>query len=429
MKFNKEILVVGFALFALFFGAGNLILPPFLGFFAGSHWYLVALGFIISGVGLPLLGILAHARLQGSIYNFADKISPIFSLVFCILIYLISVALPAPRTAAVTHEIAVQPFFKVSSLTTSIIYFILVFLFVVKRSSVINNIGKFLTPAILLLLLAVIFSGIFSEFQPLSIPLDQQPVLTGFFEGYQTFDAIAALVVGGVIIISVKLKGYSSPLQIRKIISAAALLAGVSLLLVYSGLIYNGAIVNSEFPETVTRTQLLTGISFLNLGAMAQTSLAVLVTLACFTTAAGIITGTADFMAERIRKKFIYEITVLLACLLGVVMGALSVNKIIEIALPVLLLIYPLTIVLILLNVLPEKFRTTFIMRVTVIAVIIFSLPEALKFVFPLEVLEETQQWIPFSEYDLGWVLPSILAFLFSFFLERRTALGKAYSS
>lgn len=426
MKINKEILVVGFALFALFFGAGNLILPPFLGFFAGSNWYLVALGFIISGVGFPLLGILAHAKLQGSIFNFADKISPLFSLVFCVLIYLISVSLPAPRTAAVTHEIAVQPFFEVSSLTTSIIYFFLVFLFVVRRSTVINNIGKFLTPAILILLLAVILSGIFSEYQPLAIPLDQQPVLTGFFEGYQTFDAIAALVVGGVIIISVKLKGYSSPVQIRRIISASAFLAGVSLLLVYSGLIYNGAIVNSEFPETITRTQLLTGISYLNLGTLAQLGLAVLVTLACFTTAVGIITGTADFMAERIPKKFIYEITVLLACLLGVVMGALSVNKIIEIALPVLLLIYPLTIVLILLNVLPENFRSTLIMRATVIAVILFSLPEALKFIFPLKIFEGIQQWIPFSKYDLGWVLPAILAFLFSFFLERRTTMDKA---
>src|SRR5665811_2147915 len=91
MKFTKEALVVGFALFAMFFGAGNLILPPFLGFFAGSQWYLVALGFVISAVGLPLLGIFAHARLQGGMFNFAEKISPVFSLIFCILIYVISV--------------------------------------------------------------------------------------------------------------------------------------------------------------------------------------------------------------------------------------------------------------------------------------------------------------------------------------------------
>ncbi len=422
MKFNKEVLVTGFALFALFFGAGNLILPPFLGFFAGSQWYLVAFGFIISAIGLPLLGILAHARLQGSIFSFADKVSPVFSLIFCLLIYLISVALPAPRTAAVVHEIAVQPFFNLSSLATSIIYFSLVFLFVIKRSTVINNVGKFLTPAILVLLLAIIFSGIFSTYEPLGVSVTLNPVLTGFFEGYQTFDAIAALVVGGVIIVSIKNNGRTNKKEIRQITSSAAVIAGIGLLIVYAGLIYNGAIVNTELPQTVTRTELLAGISYLNLGELAQVSLAVLVALACFTTAAGIITGTADFLAERIPRKFVYEITVLAACIFGIVMGALSVNAIIEIALPVLLLIYPLTIVLILLNVLPERFRTSSIMRATVIAVILFSLPDALMHNLPPEPIEGIQKWIPFSKYNLGWVLPALITFMISAVISNRTS-------
>ena len=419
MKFTKEALVVGFALFAMFFGAGNLILPPFLGFFAGSHWYLVALGFVISAVGLPLLGIFAHARLQGGMINFAEKISPNFSLLFCILIYTISVALPAPRTAAVTHEIAVQPFFNVSPLTTSIIYFLLVFVFVIKRSTVINNMGKYLTPAILLLLLSIIISGFFSEYQPMVEQVTKLPVLSGFFEGYQTFDAIAALLVGGVIIISVKLKGYTSVLEIRRIIISSAVLAALGLLLVYGGLIYNGAMVNSEFPAEITRTQLLSGISFLNLGAMAQISLAILVALACFTTAVGIITGTADFMAERIPKTYVYQITVTIACILGIVMGAFSVNKIIEIALPVLMLIYPLTIVLILLNVMPNQFRRTSVMRATVIATIIFSLPDALKYVLSAELFVDVQKWIPLAVYGLGWVIPALFAFFIAILWQR----------
>lgn len=412
MKIQKEAVIIGSALFALFFGAGNLILPPFLGFFAGSQWYLVALGFVISAVGLPLLGILAHARLQGSIFNFADKVSPTFSLIFCVLIYLISVALPAPRTAAVTYEIAVQPFFKISALTTSIIYFLLVFIFVIRRNAVINNIGKYLNPAILLLLLAIVLSGIFSENLPGSQSLDSNPVLKGFFEGYQTFDAIAALVVGGVIIISVKLKGFTSPIEIRKIVSAAAIFAGLALLLVYGALIYNGAIVQSQFPNDVTRSQLLLGISSINLGAMAQVGLSVLVALACFTTAIGIITGTADFMAERIKKHFVYEVTVLLACVLGIIMGALSVNAIIEIALPVLMLIYPLTIILILLNVLPERLRSAMLMRAVVIATIVASLPDALQYVVSVDQISVIRSWIPFSNEGLGWVLPAFLTFL-----------------
>ncbi len=427
MKFTKEGIIVGFALFALFFGAGNLILPPFLGFLAGSQWYLVALGFVISAVGLPLLGIFAHARLQGSMFSFAEKISPVFSLIFCMFIYVISVALPSPRTAAVTHEIAIAPFFDISPMTTSIVYFFLVFIFVIKRSTVINNIGKFLTPAILLLLLAIIVSGFFTEYEAMATNVTELPILAGFFEGYQTFDAIAALLVGGVIIISVKMKGYESPVEIRQIITMAAILAGLGLFLVYGGLIFNGAMVNSEFPQDVTRTQLLSGISFLNLGGIAQMSLAVLVALACFTTAVGIVTGTADFMAERINKPYVYSITVFLACFLGVIIGALSVNAIIEIALPVLLLIYPLTIVLILLNVMPPDFRTKLIMTVTVIATAIFSLPDALKYVVSEELFSSIQQYIPLSEYGLGWVIPATLAFFGSYFYERKIKTEKSY--
>jgi LIVCS family branched-chain amino acid:cation transporter len=428
MKFTKEGLIVGFALFALFFGAGNLILPPFLGFMAGSQWYLVALGFVISAVGLPLLGIFAHARLQGSMFSFAEKISPVFSLIFCMFIYIISVSLPGPRTAAVTHEIAIEPFFDISPITTSIIYFLLVFVFVIKRSTVINNIGKFLTPAILLLLLAIIISSFFTEYDAMGANVTELPVLAGFFEGYQTFDAIASLLVGGVIIISVKLKGYESPVEIRQIITMAAILAGLGLFLVYGGLIFNGAMVNSEFPQDVTRTELLSGISFLNLGGVAQICLAILVALACFTTAVGIVTGTADFMAELINKPYVYSLTVFIACVLGIIMGALSVNAIIEIALPVLLLIYPLTIVLILLNVMPPDFRTKLVMTATVIATALFSLPNTLKYVVSEELFSNIQQYIPLAEYGLGWVIPASLVFFGSYFYERKFKMLKSVS-
>ncbi|SDR91964.1 branched-chain amino acid:cation transporter, LIVCS family [Gillisia sp. Hel1_33_143] len=412
MKFTKETFIVGFALFALFFGAGNLILPPYLGFFAGREWYLVALGFVISGIGIPLLGILAHARLQGSMFNFANKISPVFSVIFCILVYMIAVAIPAPRTAAVTHEIAIAPFFDITPLTTSIVYYFLVFIFVIKRSTVVNNMGKFLTPAILLLLLIIIFSGFFSEYLPMDEPVTEMPILSGFFEGYQTFDAIAALVVGGVIIISVKLKGFTSPSEIRTIITTSAFLAALGLLFVYGGLIYNGAMVNSEFPDTITRTELLSGISLLNLGSLAQIALAILVALACFTTAVGIVTGTADFLTERIGKPIVYPVTVVLACLMGIVIGALSVNAIIEFALPVLLLIYPVTIVLIILNVLPEHWRTRLIMTTTVVATIIFSLPDAFKYLISPESFDNVKRLIPLADYGLGWVIPALLVFL-----------------
>jgi len=127
---KKSTLIVAFALFSLFFGAGNLILPPQLGFKSGELWWLVALGFSLSAVLIPILGILAHAKLQGTLFDFGKKVSPTFSLVYCYLVYAISISLPSPRTASVTHEMAIQPLFDSSSWLTSGVYFLLVFIFV-----------------------------------------------------------------------------------------------------------------------------------------------------------------------------------------------------------------------------------------------------------------------------------------------------------
>ena len=138
MNKTKEILITGFALFSMFFGAGNLILPPYLGFKAGEAWSLVAVGFVITAVVIPILGILAHAKLQGTMFDFGKKVSPIFSWIYCFIIYAISISLPVPRTASVTHEMAIAPFFSISSLGTSSIYFILVFVFVMNRSKILD---------------------------------------------------------------------------------------------------------------------------------------------------------------------------------------------------------------------------------------------------------------------------------------------------
>ncbi|MBT8282749.1 MAG: branched-chain amino acid transport system II carrier protein, partial [Muriicola sp.] len=163
MRQLRELLVTAFALFSLFFGAGNLILPPQLGFKAGSDWWIVALGFALSAVFIPILGIRAHAKLQGTMFDFAIKVSPKFSLIYCFVVYAISISLPSPRTASVAHEMAVSTFFDISPITTSFIYFALVLIFALNRNKILDIIGKLMTPAILLILLAIIGIVIFYE--------------------------------------------------------------------------------------------------------------------------------------------------------------------------------------------------------------------------------------------------------------------------
>ncbi|WP_340075914.1 branched-chain amino acid transport system II carrier protein [Leptobacterium sp. I13] len=412
MNHTKETFVTGFALFSMFFGAGNLILPPFLGFNAGTDWFLVALGFFISAVGLPLLGILAHARLQGTMRDFANKVSPAFSIIYCFCVYAISVSLPAPRTASVTHEMAIQPFFGTSSWLTSSIYFVLVLIFVLNRSKILDILGKILTPLIIGILVAIIGIGIFSPHPGMNPSMYKTPIVDGLLEGYQTFDAIGAVLVGGVIIISLNLKGYTSFNTKKRLISRAGLIAGAGLFLMYVGLIATGALFNTEFNESVTRTELLSGLSIKTLGNIGNTFLSVLVSLACFTTAVGIVTGTADFMKGLFHNSQIaYVSTAVIAAVLGVVMGQFDVHYIIDIAIPALMFIYPITIVLILLNILPQQYATPFVFKVVVIITLIFSVPDFLSSLGMAETMQPIKAYIPLASYSIGWLLPAIVSF------------------
>ena len=424
---RKELLITSFALFSLFFGAGNLLLPPLLGYNSGDDWVWVTFGFMITAVVIPILGILAHARLQGTLFDFGKKVSPTFSLIYCILIYVIAVAIPSPRTAAATHEIAVFPAFGTSPLVTSAIYFSLVLVFVLNRSKILSLIGKFLTPFIVIMLLAVISIGLFSSEFNTGISQFETPIATGILEGYQTFDAIGAVVVGAVIIISLNFKNmaveaYSSK---RTLIRKSGFIAGLGLFIIYAGLISVGAYfgselsINAELSSDMQRANLLRDISIASLGEFGNTVLSILISLACFTTAIGIVAGTADYFKGLLNdSQVVYVITAILASGLGVLVGQLDFNSIIVVAIPVLLFIYPITIVLILLNVLPEKFATPIVFRAVVIITFVFSIPDVVGFISPTEDLKIFTNYIPLSNQSLGWVLPAFVAFLISVFVQ-----------
>ncbi len=418
VKQTRTTFITALALFSLFFGAGNLILPPLLGFKASESWWAVAIGFCFSAVLIPILGIQGHARLQGTMYDFANKVSPAFSLFYCYTIYAISIGLPSPRTASVTHEMAVAPIFGTSSLLTSTIYFLLVFIFVINRDTVLDIIGKYLTPAILLVLLGIISTALVElpmEFGPSQF---NNPISAGILEGYQTFDAIGAVVVGAVLIVSINIKDkrytYRSK---RKIIARAGWLAGLGLFLIYFSLILTGALFTDHFPGDISRTALLKGISEATLGKTANLFLSLLVSLACFTTAVGIVTGASDFAKSQFpNRKRAYLITAIVSCILGVLMGQFNVAYIIAVALPALMFIYPITIVLILLNALPARYTTKFMFRAVVLTTIIFSIPD---FLDTLGLPLEWTSAIPLSGYKMGWVLPSILIFIFLLIFKR----------
>ena len=419
---TKEILVTAFALFSLFFGAGNLILPPQLGFKSGELWWLVTGGFCLSAVLIAILGILAHAKLQGTIFDFGKKVSPTFSLGYSFIIYVISISLPSPRTASVTHEMAIEPFFDSPSWITSFVYFVLVFIFVMNRSKILNIIGKLLTPGIILILLGLIGVTVFSfdfDFPTTQFP---NPFTNGILEGYQTFDAIGAVVVGGVIIVSINIRHKEGSYADKKaLIRKAGLLVGLGLFLIYTGLILSGALVNGSFDSEISRTALLSGMARMALGNTGNLFLSILVSLACFTTAVGIVTGTADFVKSRFKdSQQAYLITAIVGCVLGIIIGQFNVGYIIAVALPALMFIYPITIVLILLNVVPEKYASPKVFKAVVIATIIFSIPDFLGTIGLGDSIAQIQTYIPSSTFSLGWVLPALVFFVLTNVISKK---------
>ncbi|MDY8135090.1 branched-chain amino acid transport system II carrier protein [Aquimarina sp. 2201CG5-10] len=434
MKFTKESFITGFALFSMFFGAGNLLLPPMLGYNSGEDWFIVALGFIITAVVIPLLGILAHARLQGTMFDFAKKVSPIFSAVYCIIVYIISVAIPSPRTAAATYETVIQPNFEnIGSLLNSTIYFGLVLVFVLNRSKILSLLGKYLTPLIVSILLLVIGIGLFSAEQIVN-PTEKLSFFQGLIEGYQTFDAIGAVVIGGVIIISLNLRGHTTFEAKKYLISRSGFIAGFGLLIMYAGMIAAGAYFRSEIvvdqalSSDLQRAQLLNTISLAALGNIGSTFLSFLIGLACFTTAVGITTGTADYFKGLFNdSKQVYLITAIIACLIGVIVGQLNFGTIIHIGLPIIFMIYPITIALIFLNVAPEKFATQSVFRTVVIVTILFSIPDCIRFI--TNETTDLGQWasgirafLPLGNEHFGWVLPALVSFIISNIYVQLTA-------
>jgi LIVCS family branched-chain amino acid:cation transporter len=196
-------------------------------------------------------------------------------------------------------------------------------------------------------------------------------------------------------------------------IAKSGLIAMIGLFIIYSGLIYVGAVFSSEFEGNISRTNLLSGLATKTLGNIGSTFLSVLVALACFTTAVAIIVSVADFFKsyfEQYSKAYI--ITASICCMVGILVGQMNVKYIIDIALPALMFIYPICIVLILLNVIPQSLASKTVFRAVVLMAFIFSIPDFLGFIIPVESLEFIKKTIPFAKQNLGWVLPAILTFI-----------------
>ena len=365
MKLSKKnMLLVSFMLFSLFFGAGNLIFPPFLGQNAGAQTIPALLGFLLTAVVLPVLGVVVVARFDG-LDRLGQQVSPRFGLIFAVLIYLsIGPGLGIPRAASVPFEMAVAPYLPEGASVSvwmavySFVFFFAALWLCLTPSKLVSRIGHVLTPALLLLLGFLFVNFLLRGSVHVAAPQQDYaaaPFFKGFSDGYQTMDALAALPFGIIVLQSVTAKGYDNSKKQFRVVGGSAILAGVLLLAVYMGLAYLGATVSGQYNGTIGRAQLVMAIVEALMGKVGMILFGVVVGLACVTTAIALTSSAAAYFAELCRGKVPYKAFVIAICVFSAVVSNLGLDRIVAVAAPVLDVIYPPTLVLIFISLLMPR--------------------------------------------------------------------------
>ena len=427
----RDCIIVGFALFAMFFGAGNLIFPPLLGFMTGSEWFITFIAFSSTGICIPILGIFAMGKAGGDVQHFAGKVHPVFAVVFGTVIMLgIGPLLALPRTAATTYEIGVLPFTtSISPLVSSIIFFTIVLIFSIKPSKVIDTIGKYLTPVLIIVLAAIVIRAFIVPLGPLENPPPQNFFLKGFLEGYQTMDALAAMLFATIIINNIKERGYSDRKSLLKINLSAGLIAAVGLLLVYGGLLHAGASASQVFPKDISRTALLINICASLWGHTGKVILSLSIAFACLTTAIGLTATAGHFFKKLFHNKVSYEAIVIVVSVFSCWLANYGVENIIRYSVPLLEALYPVCILLTVMNLLDDYIPNRYYYVGGTVGTLIVSCLQAFASTegiindflglfgtktVSFEGLAAALQKLPLANIGVAWLIPAIIgAFLF----------------
>ncbi|SUP55094.1 LIV-II [Weeksella virosa] len=409
----RTIITLGFALFAMFFGAGNLILPPFIGLETGDQWLYGIIGFGITGIIGPFLGLLAVIFSGESFFDLGKKIHPLFSVVMGTIIMLcIGPIIAIPRTSSLTYEIGIQPFFPyINSYVGSFVFFAVVIALSFSKSKIVDIIGNFLTPVLLLILFYLLYVGIINP-----VSTDYESLVSksaafgfGFVEGYQTLDVLASVIFAGIIIGATQTKGYHTIKERTRVSIFAGLLAIFFLLIIYGGLVYLGA-SSGVTNHSIFRTELLISIAHTLLGSSSTILLSICIALACLTTAIALTGAVASFFEQITRGFLPYKIGVLLCSFVAYMFSIMSVDEIIEFAVPILVFVYPIVLTLVLFVVL---FSRTIKGKLPYIgAVIGTAMVAALGFLQHFNLLNEPlialREYLPLYAYELEWLLPAI---------------------
>lgn len=425
----KESMFIGSMLFGLFFGAGNLIFPVHMGQESGSAVFWANLGFLVTGIGLPFLGVIAIGVSKTSgVYELAERIGKKYALVFTVLLYLvIGPFFALPRLATTSFEIGLAPFIQAKQQHVFLVIFSILFFFTAwwlsrRPTKILDYVGKFLNPAFLILLGILL---VLAFIHPLGA-IDQATVqpsyqehafFTGFTQGYNTLDALAALAFGILIVTTIRNMGVTKPSEIAKDTIKSGAISIVLMGIIYTLLAYVGTMSLGGFALSSNGGIALAQIADHYLGTYGSILLALIVILACLKTGIGLITAFAETFTDLFPKRN-YIVFVTLASALACLVATVGLTNIIQISLPVLMFIYPLAMTLILLVLVSPLFKqrpavyrmTTYFTLIASILDGLNACPDGIKQTsFVKTLLDFATNYLPFFKLGMGWIVPALI--------------------
>lgn len=433
--------IIGLTLFSMFFGAGNLIFPPALGYQAGEHMPMALIGFLITAVGLPILGVMTVSE-SGGLDKLAGRVGPRFTFIFTLLIYLaIGPGVAVPRTASTSFEMTLLPIAQglspdfvtghvfgsvtgeqVCLAIYSILFFTLSFLASLKPEKLSHVFGKVTCPA-LVILIAILFVGAWmhpvGNWGPGVEPYVSSAFSKGFIDGYQTMDTIAGLLFGLVVAMNIRSFGVTSEAGVMKETIFAGIIAMVLFFLVYGALAFMGA-QTSLVPNLMTGTDNLRYVASTLFGTPGLVIMGIIFFIACFNCCTGLIACLANWFKSNVGGLG-YKGWAFVFAFVSMVLSNAGLAMILKFSIPILFFIYPICIVLIALGLLSAFFKGLRTMRVTWIVTLLFT--GVISTLQAYEVATGAKvaflATLPLNESSLPWVVPALVGFLIGGFLGK----------
>ena len=426
---GQDILALGFMTFALFVGAGNIIFPPIVGLQSGPNVWMAALGFLVTAVGLPVITVVALAKVGGAMDALSSPIGKVAGGLLAAACYLaVGPLFATPRTATVSFEVGLAPLTGESPLALflySSVYFLLVFFISLYPGRLLDTVGRFLAP-LKIIALAVLGIAAFAlpagDIGQATPEYVAAPFSQGFINGYLTMDTLGALVFGIVIVNAIRSRGVESPALITRYAIIAGLIAGVGLALVYVSLFRLGSGSHEVAAGATNGAAVLHAYVQHTFGSLGSGFLAVLISLACLVTAVGLTCACAEYFSRVVPLS--YKTLVIILAAFSLLVSNLGLTKLIAFSIPVLTAIYPPCIALVALSFCKDFWHEQGrIVGPVMLVSFIFGLIDALKGAGLADWMPTQLSHLPLSEQGLAWLVPSVMTLVVAVVCDR--LLGK----